>query len=127
MAWKAKKRLYLAMLSDPERQLTKQEMAQELGVCTTTLRNWEREEGICRTHTPKKKIQTESEWATLKSVLYNKALEGDVAAAKLLLQMRGMNLESEAGKGISLEEALALITEYLKSSQTALTKTDSEN
>ena len=116
------------MICDPKCRLNKKEMAQELGVCTATLRNWEREEEFVRAlEQIKPTTQTENEWTTLKSVLYKKALGGDVPAAKLLLQMKDMNLTTDTARGITLEEALELIVEYHKLDTTSSTKIGSAN
>jgi len=119
-----KKQDYAAMLLDPNCRLTKKEMAKELGVCTSTLRNWERQGDLEGTPQPSA-THTENEWAKLKSVLYEKALGGDVPAAKLLLQMRDMNLTSDTARGITLEEALDLISDYLKRDRMSSTTSDS--
>jgi DNA-binding XRE family transcriptional regulator len=129
MPKKNKKKQYSAMLRDPRCRLSKKEMAKKLGVSTSTLRRWERESKLGKAPEKQKPItHAENEWATLKSVLYEKALGGDVPAAKLLLQMRDMNLTGETAKGITIEEALSLILDYLKrDDKTPSTKNDSKS
>jgi hypothetical protein len=97
-----------------------------LGVSTSTLRRWERDDKMGKPPEKKTSItQAEDQWATLKSVLYEKALGGDVPAAKLLLQMRDMNLTGDTAKGITVEEALSLILEFLKRDKTPSMKNGS--
>jgi uncharacterized protein YjcR len=114
MAWSEKKQQYFMMLRDPQCQLSQKEIAEMLGVSLRTLQRWQREESLQWTMGKTKAItQEDREWMTLKTVLYQKALEGDVPAAKLLLQMREMNLHPGRDQGIRLEEALKLIQDHL--------------
>jgi uncharacterized protein YjcR len=116
MAWNAKKQQYLQMLCDPFCRLSQKDMAKKLGVSTCTLRNWKRGEQFRRAQTEyRARMQEDNEWAALKEVLYEKAMGGDVPAAKLVLQMREMNLNLGGNHGITLEEALFLIGNHLGS------------
>lgn len=127
MTWNEKKQHYLEMVSNPECQLTRTEIAQKLGVRISTLRNWDREEGLHQMLPRTKEKPPKDQWATLRAVLYQKALDGDVPAAKLLLQMREMNLNPGQDQGITLEEALRLIQNHLTPDRKPLRKTDSKN
>jgi hypothetical protein len=128
MEWNLKKRQYLAILGDPNCRLSRREIADRIGVCHATLRNWERETEFRDALSELKSNRGEDgEWATLRLVIYEKALSGDVAAAKLLLQMREMGLASGKETGISADEAIVLISNHLSSPQRPLMKTDSKN
>ncbi|KPL07693.1 hypothetical protein AMJ86_03375 [bacterium SM23_57] len=128
MEWNRKKRQYLAILGDPNCRLSRKEIADKIKVCHATLRNWERETEFRNALSElKSKRGEDSEWATLKFVIYEKALGGDVAAAKLLLQMREMNLASGKEAGITVDEAVKLISNHLTSAPKPSMKTDSKN
>ena len=128
MNWTEKKRNYLVMLSDPNCRLSRKKIADQLGVGVTTLRNWEKDAEFQQALADiKADNQEDKEWATLKLVFYLKALDGDVPAAKLWLQMREMGTKPEMEKGITMEEALVLIGRHLNSTTKSSTNVDSKN
>ena len=128
MKWTEKKRKYLALLSDPKCWLSRNEIAEQLGVHSATLRNWEKDEEFRQALSDTNAdAQEDREWATLKAVLYEKAMEGDVAAARLLWQMREMHPTQDSETGITLDQALKLIGKHLSAKTLTSTNTNSGN
>ena len=128
MNWTEKKRKYLALLCDPKCRLSRNEIAEQLGVHSATLRNWEKDEEFRQALSDTKTdAQEDREWVTLKVVLFEKAMEGDVAAARLLWQMREMQPTQDTEAGITLDQALELIGQHLSSKTLPSMNTNSGN
>jgi hypothetical protein len=128
MKWTDKKRKYLAMLSDPKCRLSRNEIAEQLDVHSATLRNWEKDDGFRQALSDIKADEREDrEWVSLKAVLYQKAMEGDVAAARLLWQMKEPHLNQDTTSGITLDQALELIGKHLSAKTRTSTNTSSGN
>lgn len=93
---------FIRLMADPGESPTDSKLAKQVGVSVSTIRNWKKNPSLIQQIEDEVKSITEPRMPEVWESLLEKAVSGDVQAAKLIFQLRGELDRKEPTRGPSI-------------------------